>query len=226
MLYKNIDNLELHVGMQAEQAKVPGPGAGLCPGYTISRSILADAVCLTRGDRFLTVDFTPFNLTTWGFADCQYPKQADGSFGGMLTKLLFRHFPAYYPSRSAYAHFPFLDPVYMEEIMQERGTANQYDWAKPQLPVGLQKGESSVVGNYAGVREILQTPQLWTSDYEKNLSTIVSVGGFQQHPQRLPVTALVGVFSCYRGILSYAVISGTSVQSFARFQEEVAGILC
>lgn len=44
--------------MQAEQAKVPGPGAGLCPGYTISRSILADAVCLTRGDRFLTVDFT------------------------------------------------------------------------------------------------------------------------------------------------------------------------
>lgn len=34
------------------------PGAGLCPGYTISRAILADAVCLTRGDRFLTVDLT------------------------------------------------------------------------------------------------------------------------------------------------------------------------
>lgn len=44
--------------MQAEEAKKPMPGAGLCPGYTISRAILADAVCLTRGDRFFTVDFT------------------------------------------------------------------------------------------------------------------------------------------------------------------------
>ena len=32
--------------MQAEEAKQPGAGAGLCPGYTISRAILADA-----GDR-------------------------------------------------------------------------------------------------------------------------------------------------------------------------------
>lgn len=57
-LYKDIDRLELHVGLQAEEAKKPQPGAGLCPGYTISRAILADAVCLTRGDRFLTTDFT------------------------------------------------------------------------------------------------------------------------------------------------------------------------
>jgi hypothetical protein len=46
------------VGMQAEEAKKPGPGAGLCPGYTISRAILADAVSLTRGDPYLTVEFT------------------------------------------------------------------------------------------------------------------------------------------------------------------------
>lgn len=57
-LYKDIENLELYVGLQAEETKKSGPGAGLCPGYTISRSILADAVCLTRGDRFLTVEFT------------------------------------------------------------------------------------------------------------------------------------------------------------------------
>jgi linoleate 10R-lipoxygenase len=44
--------------MQAEEAKEPMPGAGLCPGYTISRAILSDAVALTRGDRFMTVDFT------------------------------------------------------------------------------------------------------------------------------------------------------------------------
>lgn len=58
MLYKDINHLELYVGLQAEQAKKPGPGAGLCPGYTISRAILADAVCLTRGDRFLTTELT------------------------------------------------------------------------------------------------------------------------------------------------------------------------
>jgi Animal haem peroxidase len=57
-LYHHIDNLELYVGLQAEQAKEPMPGAGLCPGFTISRAILADAVALTRGDRFLTTDNT------------------------------------------------------------------------------------------------------------------------------------------------------------------------
>ena len=41
-------------GLQAEETKVPGPGAGLCPGFTISRAILADAIALTRGDRFYT----------------------------------------------------------------------------------------------------------------------------------------------------------------------------
>jgi hypothetical protein len=44
--------------MQAEEAKERQPGAGLCPGFTISRAILADAVALSRGDRFMTVDFT------------------------------------------------------------------------------------------------------------------------------------------------------------------------
>lgn len=58
MLYGHIDNLELHVGMQAEEAKTPMPGAGLCPGYTISRAILSDAVALVRGDPFLTTEFT------------------------------------------------------------------------------------------------------------------------------------------------------------------------
>lgn len=90
----------LQVGLQAEEAKLPMPGAGLCPGYTISRAILADAVCLTRGDRFMTVDCTPFNLTSWGWLDCQYDAD-DGSFGGMMTKLLYRTLPDYYPVGSA-----------------------------------------------------------------------------------------------------------------------------
>ncbi|KAG1733869.1 heme peroxidase [Suillus paluster] len=137
-LYGDIENLELHaslnVGLQAEETKPPIPGAGLCPGYTISRAILADAVCLTRGDRFLTVDFTPSNLTSWGYQHCMVNK-ADGSYGGMLTKLLFRILPDHYPEGSVYAHFPFLTPGFLFSSMAEAPYRAEnlklYDWGRP-----------------------------------------------------------------------------------------------
>ncbi|TFY76746.1 hypothetical protein EWM64_g7266 [Hericium alpestre] len=84
-LYGHIDNLELYVGLQAEEAKPLVDGAGLCPGYTISRAILSDAIALTRGDRFFTADFTPANMTAWGFADCQ--RDTPESMEGFLGKL-------------------------------------------------------------------------------------------------------------------------------------------
>ena len=42
----------------AEETKKPRPGAGLSPGFTISRAILSDAVALVRGDRQLSVECT------------------------------------------------------------------------------------------------------------------------------------------------------------------------
>ncbi|TDL18559.1 heme peroxidase [Rickenella mellea] len=48
-LYEDIDNLELHVGMQDEAAKPVVPGSGLCPGFTISRTILADCRGVDEG---------------------------------------------------------------------------------------------------------------------------------------------------------------------------------
>ena len=36
-LYEHIDNLELYPGLQAEEAKKPGDGAGLCAGFTVVR---------------------------------------------------------------------------------------------------------------------------------------------------------------------------------------------
>ncbi|KAH7098788.1 putative linoleate diol synthase [Auriculariales sp. MPI-PUGE-AT-0066] len=94
-LYGHIDNLELYVGLQAEEAKTPGRGAGLCPGFTISRAILGDAIALTRGDRFFTHDFTPANLTSWGFADCARDTTNAG-FGSMLGPLLLRTLPNHF----------------------------------------------------------------------------------------------------------------------------------
>ncbi|KAJ6567751.1 heme peroxidase [Mycena vulgaris] len=169
-LYKDIENLELYVGLQAEETKEPMAGAGLCPGYTISRSILADAVCMTRGDRFLTVEFTPFNLTAWGYHDCQFDTQ-DGSYGGMLTKLLFRTLPEYYPPRSAYAHFPFLDPKYMREHMQANmpKLAEKYIWTRPVLPAA----EDVVVVNTAdGVRAVLNDQETFPSGYSERLEAV------------------------------------------------------
>ncbi|KAI0313699.1 heme peroxidase [Amylostereum chailletii] len=154
-LYHNIENLELYVGLQAEEAKKPMPGAGLCPGYTISRSILADAVSLVRGDRFLTTDYTPTNLSHWGYQDCQVVP-TDGSYGGMLTKLLYRHLPDYYPAGSAYAHFPFLVPKTMKGYLVKQGddVVKSYTWTRPVLPAAL----VATIETFAGVERVLREP--------------------------------------------------------------------
>jgi linoleate 10R-lipoxygenase len=172
-----LDGLHLlihtQVGLHAEETKPPIPGAGLCPGYTISRAILADAVCLTRGDRFLTVDFTrestdfraytsfvdteflmvAFNLTTWGYEHCMVNKM-DGSYGGMLTKLLFRMLPNHYPAGSVYAHFPFLTPEFLASSMAKTPRSAEirhlYDWDRPFTvqPAAFVAADRNVVRDY------------------------------------------------------------------------------
>ena len=161
------------------------PGAGLCPGYTISRAILADAVALTRGDRFLTVDFTrmclvphmtsvsdiisqAFNLTTWGYNDCQ-PDIADGSYGGMLTKLLFRHLPDYYPAVSAYAHFPMMVPEKMRESVKDLpGDVDKYNWDRPPVPAG----PTVVVRSHSEVQKLLAQPEIYNSGAQQQLEIL------------------------------------------------------
>ncbi|KAJ7595940.1 heme peroxidase [Mycena floridula] len=166
-LYKHVDNLELYVGLQAEEAKEPGDGAGLCPGYTVSRAILADAVSLTRGDRFLTVDFTPFNLTSWGYNDCKADLN-DGSYGGILTKLLYRTLPHHYSTNSAYAHFPFLDPKFMKDKVP-KAMVKEYEWDAPSSPMRV-----VVVKGEADVNQVLKNSKVFGLDYETRLAGIVS----------------------------------------------------
>lgn len=70
-LYGHPDNVELCLGLVAEQARTRPPGTGLCAGRTITYVILADAVALVRGDRFLTRECNERNLTRWGFTETQ-----------------------------------------------------------------------------------------------------------------------------------------------------------
>ncbi|KZP00813.1 heme peroxidase [Calocera viscosa TUFC12733] len=134
-LYGTIDNLELHVGLQAEESKGPMPGAGLCPSYTTSRAILADAVVLCRSDPYLSTEFTPYNCTAWGYQDVAINPE-DGSYGGPLTKLLLRNLPGQYQSGDAYVHFPFLVPTDVQKAMEKRRDPiiSKYNWAKPLAP--------------------------------------------------------------------------------------------
>ncbi|KAK0467084.1 linoleate diol synthase [Desarmillaria tabescens] len=131
-LYGDINNLELYVGLQAEEAKPLVDGAGLCPGYTISRAILSDAIALTRGDRFFTRDFTPANLTSWGFADCQRDPKAFG-FGSALGKLFLRTLPHEFGENgnSVYAFFPLMTPESMKVHLTKMGVVDQYDLTRP-----------------------------------------------------------------------------------------------
>ncbi|KAF8521313.1 hypothetical protein JB92DRAFT_2827893 [Gautieria morchelliformis] len=102
-LYHNIDNTGLCVGMQAEEPGSSVAGSELCLGFIMSRSILADAVALIWGDRFLTIEYTPFNLTSWGYQDVETTDDS-GSLG--------------YTPKSIYAHFPVIVPSRMRENIE------------------------------------------------------------------------------------------------------------
>ncbi|KAJ7206545.1 heme peroxidase [Mycena pura] len=172
-LYKDIENLELYVGLHAEDAKKPMAGAGLCPGYTMSRAILSDAICLTRGDRFLTLEFTPLNLTAWGYNDCQLDPEDGTCGGGMLTKLLFRTLPGYYPPRSAYAHFPFLEPKFMRDTMRESQPelVKKYNWMRPVIHANVE--DVVVFKTVSGVRAVLEDQVVFPAAYAQRLEEVV-----------------------------------------------------
>ncbi|KAL2793140.1 heme peroxidase [Aspergillus keveii] len=129
-LYGHPDNIELYVGVQAEEAKKPFlPGSGLCPGFTISVAILSDAVALVRGDRFYTIDYSPVNLTNFGLNAAE--SDFDVANGGVMYKLLMRAFPGWYQPNSVYALYPFTTPEKNREIFTKYGRADTLDFERP-----------------------------------------------------------------------------------------------
>ncbi|KAI1917442.1 hypothetical protein LOZ39_000434 [Ophidiomyces ophidiicola] len=152
-IYGHPDDIELYTGIHTEEAKTPfKPGSGLCPGFTISTAILFDAVALVRGDRFYTVDYSPENLTSFGF------NTANSSFeaakGGVMYKLLMRAFPGWYRPNSVYAQFPFTTPGRNQEVFAKYGRAGQYIYDKPSfigppIPILTWQGVVDVLNDQA-----------------------------------------------------------------------------
>jgi linoleate 10R-lipoxygenase len=95
---------------------------------------------------------------------------SDGSYGGILTKLLFRHLPDYYPSGSTFAHFPFLVPGKMKGYAQELpGDVDlKYDWNRPAPPVG----PTIVASKYSEVQQLFANPAIFTSGVAQRLEIL------------------------------------------------------
>ncbi|KAI9741179.1 MAG: hypothetical protein M1834_002892 [Cirrosporium novae-zelandiae] len=129
-LYERPDFVEIYPGLIVEESKKRmDPGSGLCPGYTISRAVLSDAVALVRGDRFYTIDYNPKNLTSWGYSEANYDVNVDE--GQVFYKLILRAFPNYFKPNSIYAHFPLVIPQENKIIHTKLKTVNNYNFEKP-----------------------------------------------------------------------------------------------
>ena len=141
----------------------------LIQGYTISRAILSDAIALTRGDRFFTYDFTPHNLTAWGFADCQRDPNAFG-FGSTLGRLFLRTLPNNFTENSVYTFFPLMTPDSMKTNLTKLKRLDEYDLNRPQP-----RPQVRVVSGYGQIGEILQDNDGFAIEYAARAAR-VSIG--------------------------------------------------
>ncbi|KAF5372318.1 hypothetical protein D9615_009241 [Tricholomella constricta] len=160
-LYHHVDNLELYTGLQAEATMPLTDGSRFACGYTTTRGVLGDAIALVRGDRFYTSDFTPANLTAWGFQDCQRDMN-NGGFGGQIPKLLVRHLPRHYPHNSVYSCFPFFTPSKMKVSLAAQKLEARYTFDRPVLVP-----EAKILNTFTGIKHVFSDPSRFNVIYEK-----------------------------------------------------------
>ena len=140
-------------------------------GYTITRAILSDAIALTRGDRFFTQDFTPYNMTAWGFADCQRDPSAYG-FGSTMGRLLLRTLPNDYTVDSIYTWFPFVHPESMEGFLKNLDKLDGYSLERPKPRV-----PPTIVNNYVDVAKVLHSPDKFVPEYVDRAALVIQGKG-------------------------------------------------
>ncbi|OSD00891.1 heme peroxidase [Trametes coccinea BRFM310] len=210
-LYGHIDNLELYPGLQAEQIAPKGPGSGLCCGYTMMRAILSDAIALVRGDRFYTTDYTPGNLTAWGFQDCARDPN-NGAFGAALPRLLFRGLPRHYPADSAYALFPFFTPDVTKTNLTNLKILDSYDRSRPvarPLPV--------VIDTVDDVARILKDSQRYkTFDNDLFTKTASNVSVLANLPEQRKAAVTQALFPTQDAFGAHKAWFGTKMRELIK----------
>ncbi|KAJ7448053.1 heme peroxidase [Mycena latifolia] len=153
-LYGHIDNLELYTGLQCEATMPLLPAVRFACGYTLVKGILGDAVALLRGDRFYTTDFTPGNLTVWGYQSCQRDPNN-------VPRLFLRHLPRHYPFNSVYACFPLFTPQKMKESLTAQGIAAKYSFDRP-VPARQPK----ILNTFTGIKDVFNDPARFPVIYD------------------------------------------------------------
>ncbi|KAK0335375.1 hypothetical protein LTR59_009053 [Friedmanniomyces endolithicus] len=165
-LYDTPDNVELYPGLVIEDAKRPfTPGSGLCPGFTVSRGVLSDAVALVRGDRFFTTNYTPASLTNWGYQECSSDVNIDNG----------RALPNNYDPASVYAHYPMTVPHGtdgMAEVLKKLGKAHRYtDLVDGPAP----RSQRTVIYSYDAVAKVLKDTDRFIIAPSKAVEDLVGI---------------------------------------------------
>ena len=96
-----------------------------------------------------------YNLTAWGYQDCQRNPNTPG-FGNILGRLFLRTLPNNFKYNSVYTWFPFMTPAAMSGFLMDLGDADRFDFTRPMPRGGV---GVPVVGEYKNVREILSSPE-------------------------------------------------------------------
>ncbi|KAI8964322.1 linoleate diol synthase [Daldinia sp. FL1419] len=166
-LYEHPDFVELYPGIVAEEAKEPMvPGVGIAPTYTISRVILSDAVCLTRGDRFYTTDYHPRGLTSWGYNEVNYDLNINQ--GCVFYKLFIRAFPNHFKGDSVYAHYPMVVPSETKMILTNLGRVQHFNYDRPSFVPPRVNIMTSI-----GAQHVHENQDKYTSMNEEGLSFLM-----------------------------------------------------
>ncbi|KAI0197948.1 linoleate diol synthase [Astrocystis sublimbata] len=169
-LYGHPDFVELYPGLVSEEAKDPMvPGVGIAPTYTISRVILSDAVCLTRGDRFYTTDYNPRSLTSWGFNEVAYDLNMNQ--GCVFYKLFMRAFPRHFKRNSAYAHYPMCVPGETKHILTNLGRVQDFNFDRP-----VAQSKPATVATGAGAKYMLDNPTKYTINWNASIAELMGPG--------------------------------------------------
>lgn len=174
-LYEHPDFVELYPGLVAEEAKEPMvPGVGIAPTYTISRVVLSDAVCLVRGDRYYTTDYSPRALTNWGYNEVQYDLNVN--HGCVFYKLFIRAFPNHFRNNSVYAHYPMVIPSENHRILTSLNRADLFTWERPSYsPPHVE------ITTYGGAKQVLDNPgsfkDVWHDGFDSIMGKTATGGG-------------------------------------------------
>lgn len=171
--YDEPDLVELYPGLVVEETKPLTKfeaGSGLCTDDTISRAILSDAVTLIRGDRFYTVDYTPNNLTNWGFHEVSSDVTVD--HGHVIYKLFLRAFPNHFQPNSIYAHYPFVIPEENHVILTKFEQVDKYDFNRP-APIQ----QPTPITSYAACKSTLENQQNFKVTWGKAIKFLMHNSG-------------------------------------------------